>query len=493
MNRAVRLAAVAATALVAAAHVGSPDTYFQGAAGPYPIRVIVRSPGVVPGQAEIIVRLLAPGAVSRVSVLPIFWDPRTAAPPPSDRAERVAGDPTLFRAALWLMRSGAYGVQVTIDGDRGRGTALVPVQAVATRRLGLSVPLALLLGALGALLVAGAVTLVGAAARESALPAGQAPDGRRIRRARAAMVVSVLVFALALASARAWWQAVDTAFRSGVYHPRAARATVLDSGNSRTLRVTFADSADDASSWAPLVPDHGHLLHLFLVRDSTLATFAHLHPVAVDSVTFDAQLPPLEPGPYRLYGDIVHETGFAETLTGCVNIPPPHGRWHPSDPDDAWISSPGADTASWARLADGSILTWAHAGLLVNADAPLRFTLQGPDHEPVVLEPYMGMAGHLMLTRGDGAVFVHLHPAGTISVGAQQTFLRRERGDTITGALAHRLAAAPEPPMAPEFGSEVSCPYAFPQPGHYRLWVQIKRSGRILTGVFDADVMPAGS
>src|SRR2546426_7508602 len=51
---------------VASAHVGSPDTYFEGAAGPYPVRVIVRTPGVVPGLAQITVRLLAPRAVRRV-------------------------------------------------------------------------------------------------------------------------------------------------------------------------------------------------------------------------------------------------------------------------------------------------------------------------------------------------------------------------------------------------------------------------------------------
>src|SRR5256886_5449925 len=46
-----RLSAIAGIALVASAHVGSPDTYFEGAAGPYPVRVIVRTPGVVPGLA----------------------------------------------------------------------------------------------------------------------------------------------------------------------------------------------------------------------------------------------------------------------------------------------------------------------------------------------------------------------------------------------------------------------------------------------------------
>jgi len=40
------------------AHVGSPDVIFDGKAGPYEVRVIVRVPSVVPGLAEVDVRVL---------------------------------------------------------------------------------------------------------------------------------------------------------------------------------------------------------------------------------------------------------------------------------------------------------------------------------------------------------------------------------------------------------------------------------------------------
>ena len=36
--------------------------------------------------------------------------------------------------------------------------------------------------------------------------------------------------------------------------------------------------------------------------------------------------------------------------------------------------------------------------------------------------------------------------------------------------------------------STVSFPYAFPKPGWYRLWVQVKVKGTVLTGVYDLEV-----
>jgi hypothetical protein len=88
----------------------------------------------------------------------------------------------------------------------------------------------------------------------------------------------------------------------------------------------------------------------------------------------------------------------------------------------------------------------------------------------------MGMLGHAVIRRSDGSVFTHLHPMGTISMAAQSLYLDRP---------ASTAAMLPTTPA-----NEVLFPYAFPQPGNYRIWVQVRTGPQILTGVFDATVQP---
>src|SRR3989442_9792296 len=46
----------------------------------------------------------------------------------------------------------------------------------------------------------------------------------------------------------------------------------------------------------------------------------------------------LPAGRYRVYADIVHESGFAQTVTASVDLGTPRGAWSASDPDDAFIA-----------------------------------------------------------------------------------------------------------------------------------------------------------
>ena len=504
----------AAIALVTAAHVGSPDTFFEGQAGPYGIRVIVRPPGVVPGLADITVRILSGEGVRSVLVLPLRGGRPTAEEPPPDSARAVPGDPRLFSAQLWLMEGGAYSIQVSVDGTAGAGRAIVPVNSIATRRLRFATPLAIGLLGLGAFLLMGALTIVGAAVRESVLPPGEEPDAARRRRSWWIRLLTVPLLALAVLGGKRWWDGVDVAYRNGLFRPMRVTTTIATAGGSRTLRLVITDSLWLGRRSSPLIPDHGKLMHLFLVREDQDA-FAHLHPVMQDSSTFLAALPPLAPGVYRLYGDVVHESGFTQTLVDTVRLAAGGGTWRPSDADDAWWQSAPPSAISLQRTAaleDGSTMTWMRdsAPLVAGRELELRFTVTGPDGRPASLQPYMGMASHAVIARDDGAVFVHLHPAGTIAMASQLVFALRQPGDTVRGRLGQRIAAeerrtehgavpcgTPVDTMhqggLPAACSVVSFPYAFPQPGAYRLWVQVKRDGRVLTGAFDAQVAAAAT
>src|SRR5215475_2643245 len=117
MKRVAGLAFAAVVWLIASAHIGSPNVVFDGTAGPYPIRVVVRPPDVVPGLAEVIVRTDAPD-VQSVSIRPVFWRAGARGAPSGDVLAPVRGQASVYSGQLWLMAYGAYSVYVTVEGPR---------------------------------------------------------------------------------------------------------------------------------------------------------------------------------------------------------------------------------------------------------------------------------------------------------------------------------------------------------------------------------------
>src|SRR5258708_23684305 len=115
-----------------------------------------------------------------------------------------------------------------------------------------------------------------------------------------------------------------------------------------------------------------------------------------------------------------------------------------------------------------------------------RFRVEGRNGSPATgLEPYMGMAGHAVFMRTDGEVFAHVHPAGSVSMAAAALANGEMAGRDMPGmkmdmsAMHHGTVPA-----------EVSFPWGFPQAGDYRIFVQIRRAGKVETGVFAAKVSP---
>jgi hypothetical protein len=91
------------------------------------------------------------------------------------------------------------------------------------------------------------------------------------------------------------------------------------------------------------------------------------------------------------------------------------------------------------------------------------------------MELYMGMPGHAAFVRDDFQVFAHVHPSGSVPMAAL--------GLLAAGDMSsmHAMHASGTP-------AEVAFPYGFPQPGDYRIIVQVKRAGKVETGIFDARV-----
>src|SRR5205823_7370848 len=69
------------------------------------------------------------------------------------------------------------------------------------------------------------------------------------------------------------------------------------------------------------LPDHGHLMHLYVIRVPEFDRVCHLHPDMTSSGVFTHYLPPMPSGRYKLYGDVVHRTGFPETMVSELSIP----------------------------------------------------------------------------------------------------------------------------------------------------------------------------
>jgi len=174
MKRALLIALFASLELAPAclAHVGSPDVFFQGNAGPYHLVATIRTPPMIPGVAQIEIRSDAPG-LRDVMVTPLYINgDGSKYPPPPDKLQPAAGDGQFFSGSIWLMDSGSWQVRVQADGALGAGTVAIPVPAFARSTLPMPKSLGAVLLGLLVLLVAALVAIFGAARREGTLEPG---------------------------------------------------------------------------------------------------------------------------------------------------------------------------------------------------------------------------------------------------------------------------------------------------------------------------------
>jgi hypothetical protein len=448
---------------------------------------------MVPGIAQVQVRVTS-GTVSSISVAPVFVNGRDQGlPPASDFLQRSQADPQWFSGKVWMMESGSWEVRVEVAGDQGAGKLAVPVPVFARRTLPMEKALGALLFGLMVFLAVGIVFIAGAAAREGGLAAAAVPSGRNRRLGQIAMAVAAVLIITVLALGNWWWNAQAADLKRNMIYSTPPLHVSFDQRNASigngvdhlTLRIDedlWHKLRKDAWSMS-LIPDHGHLMHAFLLRVPALDRFYHLHPEQASDGAFTVKLPDMPAGKYKIFADIVRGTGFPETLVSEIDLPDVKGEPLSGDDSGVTTSAFGSSTAPVAHvniapLSDGSRMIWEQDQDVLKAGRVswFRFRVEDAEHRPVNdLEPYMGMAGHAEFIRSDLSVFAHVHPAGSVPM-ASLMIVQQDFGVPMDHGSMQSLPA------------EVSFPYGFPQPGEYRLFVQVKRHGQVETGVFDTQV-----
>jgi hypothetical protein len=281
----------------------------------------------------------------------------------------------------------------------------------------------------------------------------------------------------------AWWKNVDQDYLSRILYQPSELATrfkdLPDGGQKLVISLAHTREMDPTA----LVPDHGYLMHLFMVRQPNGDAFAHLHPLRdteEGATSLSVLLPGMPAGDYAIYADITQDSGFTQTLTNAVRLEdkaaPNSGAAGSTNSDDViHLAAPG--TPAERQLEGGyRVRPSIPAELRAGQETTLAFDVSTPDGAVAALEPYLGMYGHLMIEHEDGSVFSHMHPLGSISMTAQRRFAERDHAGYLANQPLDVLCAPPS--------QKLSFPFSFPKPGAYRLWLQIKLSGKVRTEAY---------
>jgi hypothetical protein len=543
------------------AHVGNPNITLEGTAGPYHVLVNIQTPNAIPGTATITVFTATEPGIN-LYVRPIYFYSGINGAPPPDQIQAVRDHPGQFNGILWLMDEGSSSIELSISGPLGKGELVIPLVAMSSTEKKLPPSTAYMLLAMGLLLFVLMLTIIGSSVFEAITKQGEpiTVKGRYAR--RIAFGVFVVLSCLIVYGGNVWWQAAANNYRKYLFKPMHATYSLKQKKGFNELQVKVDPAQSKRGQWLfYVIPDHGKIMHLFIISIPGMDILAHLHPVRVDSLNFATPMPPLPKGRYLGYADIVYNSGFTETIKDTFSIT-----------DNLLENSNVADTADdttddafafaipfnvtdnplrenknsiicgqpgvGVKMKDGTIMIMEQqknnedyiSGNLYS----LHFSLWD-NNKPVTPDLYMGMRGHAIIVRKDGNVFSHIHPVGTYSMAAQESLINRmnqpeneysypdknhfkDSIDQLIKTLAKMSEEERNDYLLKEMkmtekiissenidsssaqyaddnlmigmnkGNSIHFPYSFPSPGMYRIWVQVKRNGKVLTAVFDRKV-----
>lgn len=196
---------------------------------------------------------------------------------------------------------------------------------------------------------------------------------------------------------------------------------------------------DDGEAVTDFEAAHGKRGHLVVVRRD-LTGFQHRHPELGSDGTWrvaDLELP--EPGIYRAFVDVV--VAGKPTTLGFDLFTAEGGPVAPRPTDSRLATADGYEV---------EVLT---EDVAAGESTLLAFEVRRDDDPVAELGEYLGALGHLVALREGDLAYVHVHPEETAPDGGRV-----------------------------EFGAR------FPTPGRYRLFLQTRPDGNLITTRFDVRV-----
>src|SRR5580704_4944939 len=260
------------------------------------------------------------------------------------------------------------------------------------------------------------------------------------------MAGAFVIVAALLVGGAFWWKSAAAALSDRMIYKAPELFVSLVPGDQMLLRIGDSKwhTRRPETVATALMLDHGHLMHLFLIRTPQMDRFYHLHPTADKGGVFLDDLPPIAAGHYQVFADIVRVSGFPDTLSAEIDIPETTGK--PLAGDDSTVAAapislaPNGTTGNLvSALADGMRMVWERQPGVLPANQLLwfKFRLEDANGKPADhIEPYMGMAGHAEFVRSDLTVFAHVHPDGSVPMAAVELADATLPGKSVKDAIA---------------------------------------------------------
>ena len=211
-------------------------------------------------------------------------------------------------------------VRIQIDGARGKAELGVPMPAFAQSTLRMQKSLGALLFGCMIFLVIGIVSVVGASVREAQLQPGEVPTLKGLRKARTAMFGASALLLIVIYLGNTWWKVDASNSQTQTWSSNSPNALATLQPYGRLL-LRVQGQGDLWTKYIKpenFIPDHGHLMHLFLIRLPYMDRMYHLHPERIEGGAFLENLPTVLAGKYQVFADIVDDNGVPWTAVGQI-------------------------------------------------------------------------------------------------------------------------------------------------------------------------------